>query len=55
MRAARVVAHRRIEMFEADEPEVDAFPKGSIKVKTHLTAICGSDSPRFVLKHPEDA
>ena len=55
MRAARVVAHRRIEMFEADEPEVDAFPKGSIKVKTHLTAICGSDSPRFVLKYPAEA
>ena len=42
-------------MFEADEPEIDAFPKGSIKVKTHLTAICGSDSPRFVLKYPAEA
>ena len=53
MKAAHVVAHRQIEMFEADEPNIEDFPGGSIKVKAHMTAICGSDSPRFVLKYPD--
>ena len=52
MKAAHVVAHRQIEMFEADEPNIEDFPRGSIKVKAHMTAICGSDSPKFVLKQP---
>lgn len=53
MKAAHVVAHRQIEMFEADEPNIEDFPGGSIKVKAHMTAICGSDSPKFVLKQPD--
>ena len=55
MKAAHVVAHRKIEMFDADEPKIEDFPKGSLKVKTHMTAICGSDSPRFVLEYPPEA
>ncbi|MFT5366718.1 MAG: threonine dehydrogenase-like Zn-dependent dehydrogenase [Candidatus Latescibacterota bacterium] len=54
MRAAHVVAPRQIEMFDADEPNLNDFPKGSIKVKTHMTALCGSDSPWFVLTHPPE-
>ena len=53
MKAAHVVAHRQIEMFEADEPNIEDFPSGSIKVKAHMTAICGSDSPKFVLQYPD--
>lgn len=55
MKAAHVVAHRKIEMFDADEPKIEDFPKGALKVKTHMTAICGSDSPRFVLEYPSKA
>lgn len=55
MKAAHVVAHRQIEMFDADEPKIEDFPKGSLKVQTHMTALCGSDSPRFVLEYPPDA
>ena len=50
MKAAHVVAHRQIEVFETDAPKMEDFPVGSIKVKTRMTAICGSDSPHFVLE-----
>ena len=53
MKAARVVAHREIEVFDTPEPKVADFPDGSIVIKTHLTAICGTDSPKFVLPFPE--
>lgn len=54
MKAAHVVAPRKIEMIDADEPNIMDFPKGSIKVKTQMTALCGSDSPRFVLTYPPE-
>ena len=50
MKAAHVVAHRQIKVFEVEAPKIEDFPVGSIKVKTRMTAICGSDSPHFVLK-----
>jgi threonine dehydrogenase-like Zn-dependent dehydrogenase len=50
VKAAHVVAHRQIEVFETDAPKMEDFPVGSIKVKTRMTAICGSDSPHFVLE-----
>ena len=50
MKAAHVVAHLQIEVFETDAPKMEDFPVGSIKVKTRMTAICGSDSPHFVLE-----
>lgn len=54
MKAAHVVAPRKIEMMDAEEPNIKDFPKGSIKVKTQMTALCGSDSPRFVLTYPPE-
>ena len=50
MKAAHVVAHRQIEVFEVDAPKIEDFPVGSIKVKARMTAICGTDSPNFVLE-----
>ena len=50
MKAAHVVAHRQIEVFEVDAPKIEDFPVGSIKVKARMTAICGTDSPNFALE-----
>ena len=50
MKAAHVVAHRQIEVIEVDAPKIEDFPVGSIKVKARMTAICGTDSPNFVLE-----
>ena len=55
VKTARVVAPRKIEVLDAPEPKVEDFPDGSIVIQTHLTAICGTDSPAFVLPRPESA
>ena len=55
MKAAHVVAPRRIELVDVEEPELSGDPEGTIKIKTDLTAICGTDLPSFVLERPPDA
>ena len=49
MKAGIVVDKEKIEVIEADEPDLQEYPAGAIKIKTELSAICGSDIPRFVL------
>ena len=53
MKAAQIVAHRRIEIVEMDEPDISLWPEGSLLVKTHHTSLCGSDMPMFALEFPE--
>ena len=55
MKAAQVVAPRQIEMIDIDKPDISSDPEGSVLIKTHMTAICGTDMPSFVLEHPADA
>lgn len=53
MKAAIVVDKEKIEIIEADEPDLAKYPVGSIKIKTELSAICGSDSPSFTLEQKD--
>ena len=55
MKAAQIVAPRQIEMIDIDKPDISSEPEGSVLIKTHMTAICGTDMPSFVLEHPADA
>lgn len=52
MKAAQIVAPRRIEIVDVEEPDLGAYPEGTVKIKTHLSAICGTDMPSFVLERP---
>jgi threonine dehydrogenase-like Zn-dependent dehydrogenase len=49
VKAGIVVEKEKIEIIEADEPNVSQYPPGTIKIKTELSALCGSDIPNFVL------
>ena len=49
MKAGIVVDKGKIEIIEADEPDLAQYPEGTIKIKTELSAICGSDTPKFTL------
>lgn len=53
MKAGIVVDKGKIEIIEADEPDLAEYPAGAIKIKTELSAICGSDIPRFVLEEDD--
>jgi len=53
LKAAIVVDKEKIEIIEADEPDLAKYPEGAIKIKTELSAICGSDIPRFVLEEDD--
>ena len=52
MKAAQIVAPRRIEIVDVEEPDLGSYPEGTVKIKTHLSAICGTDMPSFVLERP---
>ena len=54
MKAAHIVSHRQIEVYEAEDPKVDSLRDGSVVIKTHMTAICGTDSPRFTMQYPDE-
>ncbi len=47
MLAARIVAPRRIEMVEVPEPDPGGANEGAIVVRTAVSAVCGSDLPKF--------
>ena len=53
MKAAIVVDQQKIEIIEADEPDLSKYPAGTIKIKTELSAICGSDTPTWLLKEDD--
>ena len=55
MKAAQIVAPRQIEMIDIDEPDISSDPEGSILIKNHMNAICGTDMPSFIFEHPADA
>lgn len=50
MKAAIVVDKQKIEIIDADEPDINKLPAGAVKIKTELSAICGSDSPKWLLE-----
>jgi L-iditol 2-dehydrogenase len=52
MRVAKIIAPRRIEIFDEPIPELD---KGKVLVRLEKAAICGSDLPYFRDKHPDSA
>ena len=55
MKAAQIVAPRQIEMIDIDKPDISSDPEGTVLIKNHLNAICGTDMPSFVMEHPADA
>lgn len=52
MRAAQIVAPRRIEIVDVPTPDLAKTPPGSLLIKTLKTAICGTDIPAFVYERP---
>tara|TARA_B100000700_G_scaffold146051_1_gene162524 strand:+ start:1813 stop:2769 length:957 start_codon:yes stop_codon:yes gene_type:complete len=53
LKAGIVVDKEKIEIIEADEPDMGKYPEGAIKIKTELSAICGSDIPKFSLEQDD--
>ncbi len=53
MKAAQIVAPRRIEIIETDLPDISRQAEGSILIKTRRTSLCGSDMPMFALDYAE--
>ena len=53
MKAGIVVDKETIEIIEADEPDMAKYPAGAIKIKTELSAICGSDLPEFLVEQDD--
>ncbi len=49
MKAGIVVDKEKVEIVEADEPDMAQYPAGAIKIRTELSALCGSDIPSFLL------
>lgn len=54
MIAAQVVAHRRIEMVEVDEPRPERLPAGGLVIEPLISGVCGSDMPQFDRRRPAD-
>jgi threonine dehydrogenase-like Zn-dependent dehydrogenase len=55
VKAAQIVAPRQIEMIDIEKPDISSDPEGTVLIKNHMNAICGTDMPSFVLEHPADA
>ncbi len=55
MKAAQIVAPRQIEIIDIDKPDISSDPEGTVLIKTHMNAICGTDMPSFVLEQSADA
>jgi threonine dehydrogenase-like Zn-dependent dehydrogenase len=55
VKAAQIVAPRQIEMIDIDKPDISSDPEGTVLIKNHMNAICGTDMPSFVLEQPADA
>ena len=48
MKAAQIVAPRRVEIVDVEEPRLNGDPRGMIKVRVERACLCGSDMPLFV-------
>ena len=55
MKAAQIVAPRQIEIIDIDKPDISSDPEGTLLIKTHMNAICGTDMPSFAVEQPADA
>jgi threonine dehydrogenase-like Zn-dependent dehydrogenase len=55
MRAAQIVAPRRIELVDIPEPTLKDAGPGMIKVRLERACLCGSDSPFFAYDFAETA
>ena len=47
MKAAQIVAPRRVEVVDVEEPSLVDAPPGMIKIRVERTCLCGSDMPLF--------
>ena len=52
MKAAQIVAPRQIEVIDMEAPDISSDAVGAVLIKTHMTAICGTDMPSFALEYP---
>jgi threonine dehydrogenase-like Zn-dependent dehydrogenase len=52
VKAAQMVAPRQIEMIDIHPPDISSEPAGTVLIKTHRSAICGTDMPLFVQDRP---
>ena len=57
MKAAQIVAPRKVEMVDVEEPSLNGAPDGMVKVQVERACLCGSDSPKFDydLSDPQDS
>jgi threonine dehydrogenase-like Zn-dependent dehydrogenase len=55
MRAAQIVAPRRVELVDIPEPDLKEAKPGMIKVRLERACLCGSDSPFFAYDFEETA
>ena len=55
MRAAQIVAPRRVELVDIPEPNLKEAKPGMIKVRLERACLCGSDSPFFAYDWEETA
>ena len=55
MKAAQIVAPRQIEIIDIDKPDISSDPEGTLLIKTHMNAICGTDMPSFAVEQPAEA
>ncbi len=51
MKAAQIVAPRKVKIVEVEEPELKSNESGGLKVKVERACLCGSDSPWFAYDH----
>lgn len=51
MKAAQIVAPRKIELVDIEEPELSKDQPGMLKVRVERACFCGSDSPWFAYDH----
>ena len=55
MKAAQIVAPRKIELVDMEEPELSKDQPGMLKVRVERACLCGSDSPWFAYDHRASA
>ena len=47
MKAAQIVAPRKVEIMDVEEPSLNAAPPNRVKVRLERACLCGSDVPMF--------
>ena len=55
MKAAQIIAPRKIEIVEIDEPELSRDQPAMLKVRVERACLCGSDTPWFAYDHRASA